>query len=275
MRGVRKGEVFGTDRRGAGQLLPPQVTSKPGGEAVRPSPPPACARWGPAAAALRCAASAATPPPWPPSPRRKADEETKERAQKAKAELVGKQQASLANAAVAATLGGKGKGKLSKWDKWAAAGPAAAAGGEEAGGAPAAGGKGKKGGGGKKGGKKGGAAPPDAGGATSEGEAVAGAKVRPAAMCPRASVPLWDNQINCCPSKSIVLIIVESRSVDDAMPWCSLPRAVRAALATHLVAPALVPAYQVGPHAVHKCVAPHCLCCRRLVPRPARHAGAA
>ncbi len=126
--------------------------------------------------------------PLPPPRRRKADEEIKERAQKAKAELVGKQQASLANAAVAATLGGKAKGKLNKWDKWAAAGPAA--GGGEDGDGGAAGGKGKKGGGGKKGGKKGAAAAADAGGggSTTEGEAAGSdadkAKVRPGMACP-------------------------------------------------------------------------------------------
>lgn len=103
---------------------------------------------------------------------------------------MGKQQASLANAAVAATLGGKAKGKLNKWDKWAAAGPAA--GGGEDGDGGAAGGKGKKGGGGKKGGKKGAAAAADAGGggSTTEGEAAGSdadkAKVRPGMACPSA-----------------------------------------------------------------------------------------
>ncbi len=84
---------------------------------------------------------------------------------------MGKQQASLANAAVAATLGGKSKGKVNKWDKWssaAAAGPAAGAAGGEASGA--AGGKGKKGAA-KKGGKKGAAAAESEGG--SEGGAAA------------------------------------------------------------------------------------------------------
>lgn len=80
---------------------------------------------------------------------KRADDETKERAQRAKAEMVGRQQASAANAAVAATLGGKG----AKWDKWGAAGSSAAAassgGGSAAsggakGGAKAAARKGKK-----------------------------------------------------------------------------------------------------------------------------------
>ncbi|PRW45535.1 transcription initiation factor TFIID subunit 4b-like isoform X3 [Chlorella sorokiniana] len=117
---------------------------------------------------------------------KRADEETKERAQKAKAELVGKQQASLANAAVAATLGGKSKGKVNKWDKWssaAAAGPAAGAGGEAGG---AAGGKGKKRAAGKKGGgKKGAAAAESEGG--SEGGAAAGSDVSGAAVAAAAA----------------------------------------------------------------------------------------
>lgn len=120
--------------------------------------------------------------PSPPPPTRRADEETKERAQKAKAELVGKQQASLANAAVAATLGGKSKGKVNKWDKWssaAAAGPAAGAAGGEAGGA--AGGKGKKGAAGKKAGGKKGAAAADSEGGSEGGAAGASSDVSGAA----------------------------------------------------------------------------------------------
>lgn len=123
---------------------------------------------------------------------RRADEETKERAQKAKAELVGKQQASLANAAVAATLGGKSKGKVNKWDKWstaAAAGPAA--GGEASG---AAGGKGKKAGGKKGGGKKGAAAADSEGG--SEGGAAAGSDVSGAAAADgKAKVGRWSSTV--------------------------------------------------------------------------------
>lgn len=45
---------------------------------------------------------------------RRADEETRERAQKAREELVGKQQAVAANKALAATLGG-GEAKWAKW----------------------------------------------------------------------------------------------------------------------------------------------------------------
>ncbi|KAL6770976.1 hypothetical protein ACKKBF_B33450 [Auxenochlorella protothecoides x Auxenochlorella symbiontica] len=52
---------------------------------------------------------------------RRADEETKERAQKAKAELAGRAQASAANAAVAATLGGKG-GRFARFERLGAAG---------------------------------------------------------------------------------------------------------------------------------------------------------
>ncbi|KAI7838494.1 hypothetical protein COHA_007756 [Chlorella ohadii] len=130
---------------------------------------------------------------------KRADDETKERAQKAKAELVGKQQASLANAAVAATLGGKSKGKVNKWDKWssaAAAGPAAGAAGGEASGA--AGGKGKKGAA-KKGGKKGAAAAESEGGSeggaaaassdVSGAAAAADSKAKAAAGLPRMGLP--------------------------------------------------------------------------------------
>ena len=85
---------------------------------------------------------------------------------------MGKQQATLANAAVAATLGGKSTGKVNKWDKWS---NAAAGGGEEAAGAGAAGGK-KKGAGGKKaaGGKKGAAAAAAAAAGDSEGGGAEG-----------------------------------------------------------------------------------------------------
>ncbi|KAI3424988.1 hypothetical protein D9Q98_008369 [Chlorella vulgaris] len=105
---------------------------------------------------------------------KRADDETKERAQKAKAELVGKQQASLANAAVAATLGGKSKSKVNKWDKWSSAAAAGTAAGEADGAAPPA--KGKKGGAGKKGaGKKG------AGAAAAGGESDGGSDASAAA----------------------------------------------------------------------------------------------
>lgn len=89
---------------------------------------------------------------------------------------MGKQQASLANAAVAATLGGKSKGKVNKWDKWSNAAAGTAAGGGEApgeAGAAAAGGK-KKGGGGKKGGKKGAAGAAGGAGSSEGGTAGAG-----------------------------------------------------------------------------------------------------
>lgn len=48
---------------------------------------------------------------------RRADDETKERALKAKAELAGRAQATAANAAIAATLGGK-SGRWNRFDRW-------------------------------------------------------------------------------------------------------------------------------------------------------------
>jgi colicin import membrane protein len=58
---------------------------------------------------------------------KRADDETRERAQRAKAEMVGQQQAVAANKALAATLGGKD----SKWSKWGGGGSGGSAAGNK------------------------------------------------------------------------------------------------------------------------------------------------
>ncbi|GAB4821311.1 hypothetical protein N2152v2_008357 [Parachlorella kessleri] len=106
---------------------------------------------------------------------KKADEETKEKAQKAKAELQGKQQASAANAAVAATLGGGKGAKWNKWDKW--------------GGGGGAGGGGGGAGGGKKKGGRGAGAKAAAAAAAKDGEGGAGTAAEGTAGAAAAAQP--------------------------------------------------------------------------------------
>lgn len=141
----------------------------------------------------------------------------------------------MANAAVAATLGGKAKSKVSKWDKWSSA--AAAAGGGE-GAAGAAGAKGKKaGGGGKKGGKKGAgggdgeagdggagasAAASDAsGGAAASGDATASTKVGAVLCC---ALPLLE--CLCLQGRPCAGCCVGRLWVHECVgrPWPALPR---------------------------------------------------
>ena len=99
-----------------------RAAGEPLGRAARSGPGTELLAYRRARCVARCAA------------RRKADDETKERAQQAKAEMFGRQQASAANAAVAATLG-----KQAKWNKWDTWGGGAG----DAGGSDAAAGKAK------------------------------------------------------------------------------------------------------------------------------------
>ena len=131
----------------------------------------------------------------------------------------GKQQASAANAAVAATLG-QGS-KWAKWDKWGGGGGGAAAGGEGA----APGGK-KKGAGGKKGAAAAGAAAAAEGGGAPPGEAGAAAE-RAASLKVRASPSICVVCPPCRWSEGGALPTLQSSLSRVADPLLLRPRAPR------------------------------------------------